>query len=124
MMMTALVDQLPTVTRQESGALQVLVRLLQERFGEQLLDVVLFGSKARGDATSQSDVDVLIVLDHPSARDYSDALGLSFDVWMESDVLLSLRVKSRQTWDESAAMQSMFYRNVQQDGVSLLPMIL
>jgi predicted nucleotidyltransferase len=121
-MMSLLIRQLNTITRQEREALDVLVRLLQKRFGEQLLDVVLFGSKARGDATPQSDVDVLIILDHPSARDQSDALGLSFDVWMETDIFLSLRMKSSQAWEESAAMQTMFYRNVQQDGVSLLPM--
>jgi predicted nucleotidyltransferase len=121
-MMSVLVEQLTTITRQEREALDVLIRLLQKRFGEQLLDVVLFGSKARGDATPQSDVDVLIILDHPSARDQSDALGLSFDVWMETDVFLSLRVKRNQAWEESAAMQTMFYRNVQQDGVSLLLM--
>lgn len=36
---------------------------LEELYGERLERVVLFGSQARGDATPESDVDVLVVLE-------------------------------------------------------------
>lgn len=36
-------------------------RFLQERLGENLVSVVLFGSVARGEATANSDIDLLIV---------------------------------------------------------------
>lgn len=34
---------------------------LENIYGEQLEKVILFGSQARGDATSDSDIDILIV---------------------------------------------------------------
>ena len=46
----------------ERAALVELREWLHERFGERLVKLVLFGSKARGDAHEESDVDVLIVL--------------------------------------------------------------
>lgn len=42
--------------------LSLLVSLAAERFGEELVGVVLYGSWIRGEATTDSDVDVLVVL--------------------------------------------------------------
>jgi predicted nucleotidyltransferase len=38
---------------------------LKTLYGEQLDKIVLFGSQARGDATPESDIDILIVLKNP-----------------------------------------------------------
>ncbi len=46
----------------ERQALETLVRRLHTRHGDQIQSVVLFGSRARGDAAPDSDIDVLVVL--------------------------------------------------------------
>lgn len=47
--------------------LEQLVQLLQARLGDRLTTVVLYGSVARGTATPQSDIDLLVVVrDAPS----------------------------------------------------------
>jgi len=38
---------------------------LQEAFGPRLRGVVLYGSEARGDASPDSDIDVMVLLDGP-----------------------------------------------------------
>ncbi len=40
---------------------------------------------------------------------------------MNHGVFLSVRAMSQQGWQSLATMQSMFYRNVSRDGISLLP---
>jgi predicted nucleotidyltransferase len=106
---------------QAATALQAYVRTVQSRFGAGLVDVLLFGSQARGDAADGSDIDVMVILDHPTEHDLSAARGLAFDIWLTHRVLLSIRAFSRWGWQALAAMHSLFYRHVTRDGVSLLP---
>ena len=45
-----------------AGVLQELREGLERELGDQLEDVLLFGSRARGEARAGSDVDVLVLL--------------------------------------------------------------
>ncbi|MGH7493338.1 MAG: nucleotidyltransferase family protein [bacterium] len=47
--------------------IQDINRSLQRIYGKRLKKIILFGSHARGQATSESDVDLLIVLDQLSS---------------------------------------------------------
>ncbi len=50
---------------QLSSLLNELKALLVELYGQRLFSLILFGSQARGDATPDSDIDVMAVLDDP-----------------------------------------------------------
>jgi hypothetical protein len=113
--------QLNSLSVQESAALAAYVAALQARFEDQLVDVLLFGSRARGDAHSGSDIDVVVILDNLDSAAFSDARGLGFDILLTYGVFLSIRVMSRQQSQELADMNSLFYRNLMRDGISLLP---
>ncbi|MGC8880588.1 MAG: nucleotidyltransferase family protein [Anaerolineae bacterium] len=104
----------------EAAALQAYVHALHARYGARLHDVVLFGSRARGEVHPNSDVDVLVILERPSAQELSEVRGLAFDIWLAYGVLLSIRAMSRAGWQALAAQQSLFYRHVLRDGISLL----
>jgi len=110
-----------SIAEKETAALQAYVSSLQEHFGPRLVDVLLFGSQARGEARPGSDIDVVVTLDHPDPQDLSFARGLAFDIWLSHQVFLSVRAMSREGWQHLAAMQSLFYRNVIHDGISLIP---
>ncbi|MBI4125704.1 MAG: helix-turn-helix domain-containing protein [Deltaproteobacteria bacterium] len=56
--------ELPFKT-QAKEAVEDFVRELKKEFGKQLSQVLIFGSYARGEATPESDVDVLVVLKEP-----------------------------------------------------------
>ena len=48
--------------KNERAALAELRERLQERFGDRLAKLTLFGSKARGDGDEESDLDVAVVI--------------------------------------------------------------
>lgn len=83
-------------------------------------EVILFGSRVRGQATLNSDWDVLILLDHhPVTRlleqEFRDVL---FDVELEIEEPVSTFVFSRKDW-ESRLAASPFYKSIQQEGIPL-----
>ncbi|MEM2732979.1 MAG: nucleotidyltransferase domain-containing protein, partial [Nitrososphaerota archaeon] len=50
-------------------AVSIMITALRRKLGEDLVSVVLFGSFARGDASRESDIDLLIVGDNlPQSR--------------------------------------------------------
>ncbi|NOZ06361.1 MAG: nucleotidyltransferase domain-containing protein [Chloroflexi bacterium] len=110
------------LSTQETAALRAYVQALHQRFGSQLVDILLFGSKARGEAHPNSDIDVIVILEHSTAKDLSNARGLGFDIWLAYDVWLSVRVMTSEDWQGLADMQSLLYRNVLREGISLLAM--
>jgi predicted nucleotidyltransferase len=53
------------MSRKVRSVLAELRRRLEELYGDRLVKLVLFGSRARGDARPDSDIDVLVVLRGP-----------------------------------------------------------
>jgi len=57
--------------------------LLAARFGARLLSVTLFGSRARGDAEPDSDVDVAVVIRGLDDSEPAIAIDLAFEAWRQ-----------------------------------------
>ena len=69
---------------------------LQEILGDNLVEVILFGSYARGDAREGSDVDVLVVTRRKPTPEEDWELGeLMTDLVLEYGVVVSLIVYPR-----------------------------
>ena len=91
---------------------------LEDSYGDRLEQIILYGSQARGDATVDSDIDVLIVLaDNCDPRSEIDRTTVFFsDLCMDYGVLVS-RVFAHRDWVE--CKPNPFYLNLRQEGVSV-----
>lgn len=114
-------DRHPVLTDTERQALEALVQRLYNRFQSQVQSVVLFGSKARGDAGPDSDIDVLVVLsdDDPYLR--SSVRRLAARVSLEYNLLFSVRAVGRSQWERLAHYRFPLYQAIQSDGIDLTP---
>ncbi len=81
----------------------------------------LFGSKARGDFDADSDIDLLVVLERVDWKRKERIRMTDSRVSLEHDVLLNTHILSRERWEEMARYQATLWREVQRDGVSLMP---
>jgi uncharacterized protein len=105
---------LPPATR---AAIDEFAERARARFGDRLCRLVLFGSHARGEATEDSDVDLLLVLDDLTAADASAVDEWVGDLLTRTDVLLSPLVLSRTRFDELGARERRLAFDIERDGI-------
>ena len=91
---------------------------LTELYGEGIKRVILYGSHARGEATKDSDVDVLVLTD-PSLKppDVRESLSdLLYDMLLEEGELVSVIVIPEDYFDSHNLP---FMLNVREEGVAI-----
>lgn len=84
------------------------------------VDVILFGSKARGDDTEFSDIDILVITDNAVTGSVREQLAaMQFEIEMKYDVIIGLNIKNRGFWNSSQGSAMPLHANVQRDGILL-----
>ena len=76
--------------------------------------VVLFGSYARGNPRDDSDVDMLVIMDHDKRKDVEQAVAI--DVQLQRKFPLDLIVRRPAEVKKRLAMGDMFLRTVLGEG--------
>jgi len=109
------------LTDNEQQALNVFVQRLYAQCGSHVQSVVLFGSKARGDAGPDSDVDVLVRLTDDNPELIWTARRLAARVSLEYDLLLSVRAVGRSQWDKLSRYRFPLYQAIIAEGIDLTP---
>ena len=92
---------------------------LRREFSNQILQVFLFGSKARGDSDPWSDIDILIVFPQEGWPLRRQVSTIAADVSLEHNVLIGPRVIGRERWERMRRHGFSLYRNVVAEGVPL-----
>jgi uncharacterized protein len=92
------------VTPAERSALDEFVTAVRRHYGSQLVDILVFGSRARGDARPDSDVDRAIIIEDGDWRFWTEKMllaDLAYDA-MVSDAELWIQAwpVSRSDWTE------------------------
>lgn len=101
-----------------SELLEELKRGLAQLYGDRLRGVYLYGSYARGEEESESDVDVVVVLtDFDSYASEVDRTGsLVSTLSLDYGVSISRVFVSEHTWQQT---QSPFLTNVREEALSV-----
>lgn len=95
--------------------------MLKAVYGDKLKSVILYGSVARGTATNESDVDIMVLVDvtNRELRDYEEKLGdVSTDISIKYFKVMSIMDVSYREYMDWLKI-SPFYRNVSEEGVIL-----
>ena len=97
---------------------------LQEKLGDKIKKIILYGSYARGDYDEYSDIDIMVLADIQEADEnermdiHGKIVRISSDLGLEHDVIISIIVKNYDFFYDWADTLP-FYRNVINDGVLL-----
>jgi uncharacterized protein len=102
----------------KSNLLSTLVTQLRQHYQERLDCIILFGSYARGQATSDSDIDVLIVLKESvnPTMELQQTSQLTAQLCLDHNVLISRMFMSRSRYETE---QSPLLNNIRREGILL-----
>ncbi|MCJ7569682.1 MAG: nucleotidyltransferase domain-containing protein [Anaerolineales bacterium] len=104
---------------EEKKAIREATRMLQENFP--VKDVVLFGSKARGDDDPDSDIDLLLVTTRSiDWKERQAIIHALFDLGMKHDVIFSILDTTESDFDKGTFTTFPVYKEIIREGVAAL----
>jgi len=86
-----------------------------------LKKLIIFGSRARGEAAEDSDIDILAVVTEKSPDMEKKLEDIAYAVMWDYDFkpIISIKVTSESRFNEALAKGFSFYRHIEKEGVSV-----
>lgn len=109
-------NQLPV---QIDKALADFCHQLRAKLPDNILEVRLFGSFAKGSADPDSDIDVLIVLKRKDKLTKEIILDTQVEINLKHNVFISIILKDEDEYSYPVFRQSLLFRNLQEEGLTL-----
>lgn len=100
----------------EREALKELKKRLLQKFPD--AEIVLYGSKARGDYEEFSDIDLLILVNLEVTRRLKEEITeIIYDIGLKYDVVFATIVEDRNFWASPLACAMPLHWNIDKEGV-------
>jgi uncharacterized protein len=103
----------------ERTAVQDFLARVQSAYGKRIQRAMLFGSKARGEANADSDIDVLLIVADETWQFTDEICNVSADVSLKYDVLLDVRVIGATRWQYMSEIRAGLYQNISREAIPL-----
>jgi predicted nucleotidyltransferase len=104
---------------EERRAINAFSRRLKKALGKQLVSVLLFGSKARGESRRDSDIDVFVLIRRQTVSSLSKVAEVASDVWWDYDVEISPVTYDLFEEERNLEIGSPFFDSVYREGLPI-----
>jgi len=94
-------------------------RIIDDKFPAEIIDVLVFGSKARGDSSKESDIDVLVISSSDNWEKGDEIREIGYGLDDEIDYKLSIQVISKSHFDYLRQNNFQFARNIENEGITV-----
>ena len=105
---------------EEQSWLEQYRAALTSRHGEALKDVLVYGSKARGDAHEESDIDVLLIVRNEARGLKRTLRRIGYELAATSYAMPSILARTEEEWERLRQRRSPFRAAIERDGISVL----
>jgi predicted nucleotidyltransferase len=108
------------LTPDEQTWLEAYRQALNEQYPGTVVRMVIYGSKARGEAHPDSDVDVLLIVKNDAGHLKRPLRRIGYELAATSDAVPSLLAYTQDEWENRKESGSPFQQAVERDAVSVL----
>ena len=108
------------LTRDERAWLRKYRKALDEQYPDAVRRLLIYGSKARGDAGPESDLDVLLIVNDKAARQKRQLRWVGYMLAAASSAVPSILAYTEDEWASRERSGSAFQRAVELDAVQVL----
>lgn len=100
----------------EEDSLKIVTERLKSLLKENLVAVIAFGSRVRGDFYGESDFDVLVIVEHRDYEIIKKVVDLFYEEEERTDIQYSVIVKDKETFEKERFYNTGFYQNILDEG--------
>lgn len=109
----------PRLTPQEQKAIDEFKKRVLKTLGQQVVSFLMFGSRARGEGTDDSDLDILVLLKEWKRGDHDRVIDMATDLFLEFEINISPLVMSQAQFQELKERELLVAREIEADGYPL-----
>ncbi len=103
----------------EKSALKQFKADLEQSLSSQLIELKLFGSKARGDDRPDSDLDVLVIVATDDWHICDTVYDIATDILLQTDLCISPKIISKDKFNQLRKENTSFICNVSRDAITV-----
>ncbi len=107
------------LSEKEQLVLKKFREVLGKTLGRNLVEVKLFGSKARGDARKDSDIDVVVITATGDWHICDVIYSIVTDILLEDEICISPKVINKKDYDRLYKMRTPFIKNIIREGITI-----
>lgn len=108
------------LTDAEQAWLDAYRKALEQKHPGAVHELLIYGSKARGQAHAESDLDVLLIVKNKAGRLKRTLRRIGYLLAATADVLLSILAYTEEEWESRKASGSTFRKAVERDAVRVV----
>ncbi len=108
------------LTQDEQAWLDAYRKALDKKHPETVQEMLIYGSKARGQAHAESDLDVLLIVKNEAVGLKRDLRRIGYLLAATVDVLPSILAYTQEEWESRKRSGSTFRQAVERDAVRVL----
>lgn len=112
-----MLDQTSSKAHGQEPVVREFVEEVRQRLGPRLYQVLLFGSRARGEAREDSDYDMLVVVDRRTPELRATILEIEHQLMDRYGRLVATVLRSEEEWQRTQGFP--LARNIAREGIPL-----
>ncbi|KPK44424.1 MAG: hypothetical protein AMK74_05165 [Nitrospira bacterium SM23_35] len=107
------------LTKNQISALSQYLTILRSNFRDKIVDVLLFGSVARGEYDEESDMDILVIVENGDAKFREEVSMASYEPMLRNDVVMSSLVMDKAMYNWHRKYKDPLYNMIKREGIDL-----